>query len=79
MAQVLQQNNLGNFIPEGAKKNKEGDPTSKKGIHHALVAINSSSDSWIIDFGASHHMVAKEEVFTSLSIIPLFSWGMILQ
>jgi hypothetical protein len=32
-----------------------------------MVAINSSFDSWIIDFGASHHMAAKEEVFSSLS------------
>jgi hypothetical protein len=40
---------------------------ANKGNHHALVAINSSSNSWIIDSGASHHMAAKEEVFTSLS------------
>jgi hypothetical protein len=40
---------------------------SKKGNHNALVAINSSSDSWIIDYGASHHMAAKEEFLTSLS------------
>jgi hypothetical protein len=36
----------------------------KKGNHHALVAINSSYDSWIIDSHASHHMEAKDEVFT---------------
>ena len=81
MVHALQQNNLGNFIPEEVKKKKEEyhDPT--KGNHHALVVINSSSDSWIIDSGASHHMVAKEEVFSSLSPCsrPLFSWGMILQ
>jgi hypothetical protein len=67
MEHTLQQNNLGNFIPEGVKKHKEEDPNPKKGNHHALVAINSSSDSWIIDSGASHHMAAKEEVFSSLS------------
>jgi hypothetical protein len=67
MAQALQQNNLGNFIPEGVKKRKEEDHAPKKGNHHALVAINSSSDSWIIDSGASHHMATKEEVFSSLS------------
>jgi hypothetical protein len=39
----------------------------KKGNHHAMVAINSSFDSWIIYSGTSHHMAAKEEVFTSLS------------
>jgi hypothetical protein len=46
---------------------KEEYHTPKKGNHHALVAINSSLDSWIIDSRASHHMAAKEEVFTSLS------------
>ena len=46
---------------------KERDHALNKGNHHSLVAINSSSDSWIIDYGASHHMAAKEEVFTSLS------------
>jgi hypothetical protein len=67
MAQTLQQNNLGNFIPEGVKKKKEEYLAPKKGNHHALVAINSSSDSWIIDSGASHHMAVQEEVFSSLS------------
>jgi hypothetical protein len=67
MAQALQQNNLGNYILEGVKKQKEEDPAPKKGNHHGLVAINSSSDSWIIDSTASHHMATKEEVFSSLS------------
>jgi hypothetical protein len=49
------------------KKQKEEDPAPKKGNHHAFVAINSSSDSWIIDSGASHHMAVKEEIFSSLS------------
>jgi hypothetical protein len=67
MAQALQQNNLGNFIPEMVKKRKEEDLAPKKDNHHALVAINSSSDSWITDSDASHHMGTKEEVFSSLS------------
>ena len=67
MAQALQQNNLENFIPEGVKKHKEEDLAPKKSSHHALVAINSSYDSWIIDSGASHHMLVKEESFSSLS------------
>jgi hypothetical protein len=67
MAQTLQQNNLGNFILEGVNKQKEEDFSPKKGNHRALVAISSSSDSWIIDSGASHHMAAKEEVLSSLS------------
>jgi hypothetical protein len=65
MSQALQQNDLGNFILEGVKKQKDEDHAPKKGNHHALVAINSSSDSWIIDSSESHHMEAKEEVFSS--------------
>ena len=67
MAHALQQNNLGNFIPEGVKKKKEEDHAAKKGNDHALVAINSSSDSWIIDSGATHHIEMKDEFFSSLS------------
>jgi hypothetical protein len=67
MAHGIQKKNLENFIPEGVKKQKEEDHAPKKGNHHAMVAIKSSSDSWIIDSSASHHMVAKEEVFSSLS------------
>jgi hypothetical protein len=66
MSWALQQKNLGNFIPEGVKKKKEQNPTPKKGNHHALVAINSSYDSWIIYSGASHHTIVKDEVFSSL-------------
>jgi hypothetical protein len=69
MTHVLQKNNIGDFIPEVNKKKKEVDHAPKKGNHHALVAINSSSDSWIIDYGASHHIPAKEEVFTSLIML----------
>jgi hypothetical protein len=66
MKHVLKKNNLGDFIRGGAKKKKEKDHAPNKGNHHDLIAINSSSDSWIIYSGASHHMVAKHEVFTSL-------------
>jgi hypothetical protein len=67
MEHVIQHNNIGNFIPEGVKKQKEEYPTPKKGNHHAIIAINSSSNSSIIDYSASHHMEAKEEFFTSFS------------
>jgi hypothetical protein len=46
---------------------KNQDHAPKKGNHHSLVAINSSYDSFIIDYGASHHMEKKEEFFSSLS------------
>jgi hypothetical protein len=31
-----------------------------------LIAINSSPNAWIIDSGASHHMEATKEVYSSL-------------
>jgi hypothetical protein len=67
MTQILQQNNLGDRIPEGAKKKKPEDQNPKKGnSSHALISINSSLDAWIIDSGASHHMDTTKEVYYSL-------------
>jgi hypothetical protein len=67
MSQILQQNNLGDCIPEGAKKKKPEDPNFKKGnSSHALIAIKSSLDDWIIDSGASHHMASSKEIYSSL-------------
>jgi hypothetical protein len=66
MSQILQQNNLGDRIPEDAKKKKAEDLNFKKGnSSHALIA-NSSLDAWIIDSGASHHTAASEVVYSSL-------------
>jgi hypothetical protein len=67
MSQIIKQNNLGDRIPKGAKKKKPEDLNSKKGnSSHALIAINSSPDAWIIDSGASHHMDASKVVYSSL-------------
>jgi hypothetical protein len=53
MAQILQQNNLGYHISEGAKKKKPKYQNPKKGnSSHALIAINSSPDAWIVDSSA---------------------------
>jgi hypothetical protein len=38
----------------------------KDNSSHALIAINSSPDAWIVDSGASHHMAATKEVYSSL-------------
>jgi hypothetical protein len=60
MSQILQKNNLGDCILEDAKKKKPEDQNSKKvNSSHALIAINSSPDAWIVDLGASHHMDAS--------------------
>jgi hypothetical protein len=67
MTQILQKNNLGYHIPEGAKKKKPEDQNSKKdNSSHALIAINSSPDAWIVDSGESHHMDASKVVYYSL-------------
>jgi hypothetical protein len=67
MTQILQKKNLGDSIPEGAKKKKPEDQNSKKdNSSHDLISINSSPDAWIIDSRASHHMDASKGVYYSL-------------
>jgi hypothetical protein len=79
MSQIIQQNNLGDHIPEGAKKKKKPkDLNSKKdNSSHALIAINSSLNAWIVDSGASHHMAASKAVYSSLDACkgPSYSHG----
>ena len=63
MNRNLQQKKLGDPIPEGAKNKKLEDQNPKKGnFSHALIAINSSPDDWIVNSGASHHMDSTKEV-----------------
>jgi hypothetical protein len=67
MAQILHQNNLGDRIPEGAKKKKTEDLNPKKdNSSHALISINLSLDAWIVVSSASHHMESTKEVYSSL-------------
>jgi hypothetical protein len=67
MNQTIQQNNLGDRIPEGAKKKKPEDQNPKKdNSSHDLIAIKSSPDVWIIDSGESHQMAATKEFYPSL-------------
>jgi hypothetical protein len=37
-----------------------------KGNSHALIAIHSSPDAWILDSGTSHHMEATKYILSSL-------------
>jgi hypothetical protein len=65
MSQILQKNNLGYHILEGAKKKKPEDQNPRKGNPiHALISINSSPDAWIIYSGASHDMDATTIVYS---------------
>jgi hypothetical protein len=65
MAHILQKNNLGDHIPEGAKKKPEDQ--SPRGNPHALVVVHSSPDAWIVDSGTSHHMASTQDVLSSLT------------
>jgi hypothetical protein len=82
MAKALQQNNLGDCIPENAKKKSGDQPPDKRGNSHALISIHSSlNDAWILDSGASHHMEATKMFYLLLlhaQVLPS-SWVMILQ
>jgi hypothetical protein len=56
MEKTLQQNNVGDYIPENAKKKPIEKALENQGNVNALIAINYSQNAWIIDLGASHHM-----------------------
>jgi hypothetical protein len=48
--QILQKKNLGDCIPEGSKKkNTKYQNPKKENSSHALIAIKSCPDAWIID------------------------------
>ena len=66
MVQLLEKNNI--LVPDNARK-KDGNSSSSEGKEkrHALVVGNSNSSSFIIDLGASRHMVSKREFFSSMS------------
>jgi hypothetical protein len=67
MTQIIKKNNLGDRIPEGAKKKKPKDQNPKKGNSiHALISINSSLSAWIVYSGASHHMAASNALYSLL-------------
>ena len=67
MTQILKQNNLGYHILEGTKKKNLEDQNPKKdNSSHALIAINSSLDAWIVDSRESHHMATTKAGYYSL-------------
>ena len=67
MVKVLQKNNLGDCILKNAKKKLGDQPIGKRGNSHALIAINSSSNAWILDSSASYHMAATDSVLSFIS------------
>ena len=66
MNQFLQNNNLGDQIPEGAKKKPEDH--APKANHHALFFVQSSPNAWIVNLGASHHIATTHDTLSHLAI-----------
>ena len=65
MALILKKHNIS--TPTSARKHDfEEEDEEYQRIGHALKASCSSAHVFLIDFGASNHMVASRESFSSL-------------
>ena len=64
--QILEKNNIS--LPDCSKKREGGSNSKDRERLHALVVGTSSSSSFIIDSGASRHMVSTKEAFSSLNM-----------
>ena len=64
LTQLLEKNNIS--LSDCSKKREGGSNSEDKERVHALFARTSSSPSFIIDYGASRHMVSTKEIFSSL-------------
>ena len=67
LTQLLEKNSIS--LPDCSKKREGGSNSEERERVHALVAGTSSSPSFIIDSGASRHMVLKKEAFSSLDML----------
>ena len=78
LIQLLENNNIS--LLECVKKREGGSNSDDKERVHALVASTSRSSTFIIDSGASIHMVLTRENFSSLDNLkgPIFFWEMTL-
>ena len=66
ITQLLEKNDIS--LPDNSNKREGGSNSEDRERVHALVAGTSSSPSFIIDYGASRHMVSTKEAFTSLDM-----------
>ena len=66
LTQLLEKNNIS--LLDFSKKREGGSNSKDKERVHALVAGTSTSPSFIIESGASRHMVSTREVFSSLDM-----------
>ena len=66
LTQLLEKNGIS--LLDSSKKREGGSSSDDRARVHALVAGTSSSPSFIIDSGASRHMVSTKEAFSSLDM-----------
>ena len=62
LTQLLEKNNIS--LPDCSKKREGGSNSKDKERVHALVVGTSSSPRFIIDFGASRHIVSTKDTFS---------------
>ena len=67
MRKLLEQHNIA--LPEGARNTNFGENTEDRDERcHALNASCSKSHAFLIDLGASNHLVASRESFSPLQL-----------
>ena len=66
LTQLLEKKNIS--LTDFSKKKEGGSNSEDRERVHILVAGTSSSPSFIIDSGASRHMVSTKETFSSLDM-----------
>jgi hypothetical protein len=64
MAKQLQQHNL--MVPENAKKKDDNKMGGRARYGHDLMAVKSIPSFCILDLGASNHMAASKDEFSSI-------------
>ena len=65
MTLILEKINI--TLPEGARKKEAGDWNNQPERGHALMDNVSKARALLIEYGASNHMVASKDYFTSLA------------
>ena len=66
LSSLLEQNNIS--LPQGAEMSEVGDQTKEYERCNALKVGFTQLKTYLIDYGASNHMVSSKESFTTLTI-----------
>ena len=69
MKALCVQNNI--YLPQGEKMSDDEEHTKEHERFHAFHAILTPLKAYLVDFGASNHMIASRESFNTFPL----SWG----